>query len=50
MSRIGLPKTKGRRTVVEALVCNCDTEHLQLHNHGQKKNVGDEQLQIEWAD
>lgn len=39
-------KIENRRTVVEALVCNFDTDHIDLHNHGQLAKKRIEQLQI----
>lgn len=39
-------KIENRRTVVEALVCNFDTDHIDLHNHGQLTKKRIEQLQI----
>lgn len=39
-------KIENRRTVVEALVCNFATDHIDLHNHGQLAKKRIEQLQI----
>jgi DNA adenine methylase len=38
---------ENRRTVVEALVCNFDTNHFSKHNHGFTAKVKSEQLSIE---
>ena len=40
---------ENRKTVVEALVCNFDTDGFAEHNHGLIKKVKNEQLQLEWA-
>ena len=40
---------ENRRTVVEALVCNFNTDHFNQHNHGQKEKIKVEQLEIDWA-
>jgi DNA adenine methylase len=40
---------ENRRTVVEALVCNFDTDNFKQHNHGLKEKTKIEQLQLEWA-
>ncbi len=40
---------ENRKTVVEALVCNFDLDHIQGHNHGLKEKIKAEQLTIEWA-
>lgn len=39
-------KIENRRTIVEALVCNFDTGHIDLHNHGQLAKKRVKQLQI----
>ena len=39
-------KIENRRTIVEALVCNFDTGHIDLHNHGQLAKKRIEQLKI----
>lgn len=41
---------ENRRTVVEALVCNFDTNNFSLHNHGLTKKVNVEQLEINWTE
>ncbi len=41
---------ENRRTIVEALVCNFDTDSFKQHNHGLKEKVKIEQLQLEWAE
>ena len=38
---------ENRRTVVEALVCNFDTENFSLHNHGLTVKTKVEQLQLQ---
>lgn len=38
---------ENRRTVVEALVCNFDTENFSLHNHGLTVKIKAEQLQLQ---
>lgn len=38
---------ENRRTVVEALVCNFDLEHINTHNHGLREKVKSEQLSLE---
>lgn len=38
---------ENRRTVVEALVCNFDTENFDTHNHGVKKIAKDMQLEFQ---
>lgn len=40
---------ENRRTVVEALVCNFDTEQIYQHNHGQKIQTQEQQLELVWA-
>ncbi len=40
---------ENRKTVVEALVCNFDLDHIQGHNHGLKENNKPEQLTLELA-
>jgi DNA adenine methylase len=40
---------ENRKTVVEALVCNFDLEHIQGHNHGLKQKDKTEQLTLELA-
>ncbi len=37
---------ENRRTIVEALVCNFDTEEFAQHNHGQKEKAKVEQLAL----
>ncbi len=41
-------KIENRRTVVEALVCNFDTDKFETHNHGLKMRTRLEQLAIHW--
>jgi DNA adenine methylase len=40
---------ENRRTIVEALVCNFDTNDFKQHNHGVKAKVKVEQLEFDWA-
>jgi DNA adenine methylase len=40
---------ENRRTVVEALVCNFDTNHIAPHNHAPAKEPQPEQLVLDWA-
>ena len=40
---------ENRKTVVEALVCNFDLNHIQGHNHGLKEKDKTEQLTLELA-
>ena len=37
---------ENRRTVVEALVCNFETDNFTKHNHGLKEKVKDNQLAL----
>ena len=37
---------ENRRTVVEALVCNFETDNFTQHNHGLKEKVKDNQLAL----
>jgi DNA adenine methylase len=37
---------ENRRTVVEALVCNFDTNQLDQHNHGVKSKIKQKQLEL----
>lgn len=37
-------KIENRRTIVEALVCNFETEHIKEHNHGLKKKAEQKEL------
>ncbi len=39
-------KIENRRTIVEALVCNFNINHIQQHNHGYKEKFKSEQLQL----
>ena len=41
--------TENRNTVVEALVCNFDLDHIQEHNHGLKEKPKSQQLTIDWV-
>lgn len=41
---------ENRRTVVEALVCNFDTDNFEKHNHGLKVQNRHEQLAIHWEE
>jgi DNA adenine methylase len=40
---------ENRRTVVEALVCNFDTESFSQHNHGVKVKPTINQLELQWS-
>ena len=40
---------ENRRTVVEALVCNFDTNDFTKHNHGLKIKPQEQQLELIWA-
>ncbi|KAK3604856.1 hypothetical protein CHS0354_000518 [Potamilus streckersoni] len=41
---------ENRRTVVEALVCNFDTNQINTHNHGEKVKAKEaQQLEMVWA-
>ena len=40
---------ENRRTVVEALVCNFNTDYFEQHNHGLKEKTNFKQLEIDWA-
>lgn len=40
---------ENRKTVVEALVCNFDLDHIEGHNHGLKAKDKPEQLELVWA-
>ena len=40
---------ENRRTVVEALVCNFETDNFVQHNHGVIQKLKGEQLAIDWA-
>ncbi len=40
---------ENRRTVVEALVCNFDTDNFSSHNHGLTEKIKAEQLVIDWT-
>ncbi len=35
---------ENRRTIVEALVCNFNTDHFDIHNHGVEKLAKTRQL------
>lgn len=37
---------ENRRTVVEALVCNFDTDNFSQHNHGSKEKANEKQLEF----
>lgn len=39
---------ENRRTLVEALVCNFDTNNFETHSHGLKVQTRPEQLAIHW--
>lgn len=39
-------KLENRRTIVEALVCNFDTSHIDRHNHGKLAQTRIDQLKI----
>ncbi len=40
---------ENRRTIVEALVCNFETQGISVHNHGKKEKAV-HQLAFEWTD
>jgi DNA adenine methylase len=40
---------ENRRTVVEALVCNFDTDNFSKHNHGLKEKIKIKQLALDWT-
>lgn len=40
---------ENRRTIVEALVCNFDTENIAAHNHGVTEKAKVEQLALSWT-
>ncbi len=40
---------ENRRTIVEALVCNFNTDKIDRHNHGQKTKPQEHQLELIWA-
>lgn len=40
---------ENRKTVVEALVCNYNLDHIKNHNHGLKIKDKAEQMTMEWA-
>ena len=40
---------ENRKTVVEALVCNYNLDHIKEHNHGLKIKDKTEQLTLEWT-
>lgn len=40
---------ENRRTVVEALVCNFDTNQIDQHNHGHKIKPQEQQLELVWV-
>jgi DNA adenine methylase len=40
---------ENRRTIVEALVCNFDTNNFMQHNHGVKTKSKVEQLEFDWS-
>ena len=39
---------ENRRTVVEALVCNFNTDQIDQHNHGIKSKPQEQQLELVW--
>ena len=39
-------KIENRRQIVEALVCNFDIDHIDLHNHGHLVKRRIEQLEL----
>lgn len=39
---------ENRKTVVEALVCNFDLDHIEGHNHGIETKQKSEQLELVW--
>lgn len=42
-------KVENRRTIVEALICNFNIDHIEKHNHVQKEKPTVSQLDIEFA-
>lgn len=40
---------ENRRTIVEALICNFNTDDMEKHNHGQKSQPKEFQLDLDWA-
>ncbi len=42
-------KIENRRTIVEALVCNFEVDHISQHNHGLKEKTKQEQLELHWT-
>ena len=40
---------ENRRTVVEALAYNFNTDHFDQHNHGLKEKIKTEQLELDWT-
>jgi DNA adenine methylase len=42
-------KIENRRTIVEALVCNFEIDHIQKHNHGQKVKKLNSQIALQWT-
>lgn len=42
-------KIENRRTIVEALVCNFEIDHIQKHNHGQKIKKLNSQIALQWT-
>ncbi|MFI5142036.1 MAG: DNA adenine methylase, partial [Bacteroidia bacterium] len=41
---------ENRRTIVEALICNFDTDDFQLHNHGLAEKIKARQLTFQLLD
>lgn len=42
-------KIENRRTIVEALVCNFEIDHIQKHNHGYITKKPSEQFALHWT-
>jgi DNA adenine methylase len=42
-------KIENRRTIVEALVCNFEIDHIQKHNHGYITKKPSEQFALQWT-
>lgn len=42
-------KIENRRTIVEALVCNFEIDHIQKHNHGYSTKKTNDQFVLQWT-
>ncbi|MDP2363159.1 MAG: Dam family site-specific DNA-(adenine-N6)-methyltransferase [Ignavibacteria bacterium] len=42
-------KIENRRTIVEALVCNFEIDHIQKHNHGYSIKKTNDQFALQWT-